>query len=140
MSVHIHTMRDRCASALVLAPAVLLLGWSSAPGSKEFELVQVSGRVTYADQPFSGAIHFFSDDDGRPNASGRVNPDGSFQLYVNGDQKRLGVVPGTYRVVVLPGVRDKTGSRVDSKFQNLPTTNLLVHVEPDWKYLNVNLH
>jgi hypothetical protein len=140
MSVHIHTMRDRCASALILVPAVLLLGWSSAPESKEFELVQVSGRVTCADQPLSGAIYFLSDDVRRPSAMGIVNPDGSFQLYVNGDRNRLGVVPGTYRVVVLPGVLDKTGSRVDSKCQNLLTTNLLVHVEPDWKYANVNLH
>ena len=100
MSVHIHTMRNCCARALVLVPAPLLLGWALAPGSKNFELAQVSGRVTCADQPFSGVIYFLPDHESGPYAMGPVNPDGSFQLYVNGQPDRRGAVPGTYRVVV----------------------------------------
>src|SRR5207253_3002205 len=105
MSVPIHTMRDYCASALMSVPALLLvgLGWGLTPESKHFELVQVSGRVTCADQPLSGAIFFLSDDAGRPNATGPVNPDGSFRLYVNGDRHWRGIVPGRYRLVVRPG-------------------------------------
>ena len=139
MSVHIHTMRDHCASALVAVPAMLLLGWGIAPESKDLKMVQVSGRVTCADQPLSGAIYFLSDDVRRPSAMGLVNPDGSFQLYVNGDRDLRGAVPGRYRVIVLPGALDKTGPRVDSKFQNPRTTNLLVHVERNWNYVRVNL-
>ena len=139
MSVPIHTMRDYCASALVLVPALLLLGWGFAPESKDFELAQVSGRVTCADQPLRGAIYFLSDDVGRPSAMGPVKPDGSFQLYVNGDRYLRGAVPGTYRVVVFPGVLDKAGPRVDSKFQHPRTTNLLVHVDRNWNYVRVNL-
>ena len=139
MSVPIHTTRDYCANALVLVPALLLLGWGLAPEPKDFKLVQVSGRVTCADQPFSGAISFLSDDVRRPSATGLVNPDGSFRLHFNGDRHLRGVVPGTYRVVVHPSVLDKTGSRVDSKFQDPRTTDLLVHVERNWNYVRVNL-
>jgi hypothetical protein len=139
MSVHIHTARDHCASALVSVPALLLLGWGLAPEPKDFKLVQVSGRVTCADQPLSGAINFVSDDVGRPDATGLVNPDGSFRMYVNGEGHRQGVLPGTYRVVVHSGVLDKTGSRVDSKFQDPRTTDLLVHIERNWNYVRVNL-
>jgi hypothetical protein len=46
MPVHIHTMRDFCARALVLVPVPLLLGWGWGAESKDFELAQVSGRVT----------------------------------------------------------------------------------------------
>jgi hypothetical protein len=110
------------------------------PGSKDFEVAQVSGRVTCADQPFSGAIYFMPDDKGGLNATGPVNPDGSFQLYVNGELDRRGAVPGTYRVVVRPRVPDKTGSRVDSKYRDPRTTDLRVHVGPDWNYVRFNLH
>jgi hypothetical protein len=71
---------------------------------------------------------------------GPVNPDGSFQLYVNGEWGRRGAEPGTYRVFVRAPVRDKTGSRLDSKYQDRRTTDLLVHVGPDWNYLRFNLH
>ena len=140
MSVHIHTMRKRCASALVLLPAPLLFGWAFAPGLMNSELAQVSGQVTCADQPFSGIIHFVPDREGRPSALGVVNPDGSFQLYTDMNAGRRGAVPGTYRVVVRPRTSDKTGSRLDSKYQDSHTTDLVVHVAPDWNYVCFNLH
>jgi hypothetical protein len=140
MSVHIHTMRHWCALALVLVPAPLLLGWALVPKSTNSKLAQVSGQVTCADQPFSGMICFLPEDEGRPNAWGLVNSDGSFQLYVDGHGDWPGAVPGTYRVVVRPCVPDKTGSRVDSKYRDARTTDLLVHVGPDWNYLRFNLH
>ena len=124
----------------MLVPAALLLGWALAPGSTNFELAQVSGRVTCADRPFSGVIYFLPDREGGPHAMGPVNLDGSFQLYVNGRSDRRGAVPGTYRVFVHPRVPDETGSRVDSKYQDPRTTDLLVHVGPDWNYVRVNLH
>ena len=140
MSVHIHTMRNWCARALVLvpAPALLLLAWAVAPGSNNFELADVSGRVTCADHPFSGEIYFMPDHG--PFAMGQVNPDGSFQLYVNGHPDLRGAFTGTYRVVVQTRVPDKMGSRVDSKYQDPRTTDLLVPVGPDWNYVHFNLH
>jgi len=124
----------------MLVPAALLLGWALAPGSTNFELAQVSGRVTCADRPFSGVIYFLPDQESGPFARGPVNPDGSFQLYVNGRSDQRGAVPGTYRVFVRPRVSGKTGSRVDSKYQDPRTTDLLVHVGPDWNYIRFNLH
>jgi hypothetical protein len=111
-----------------------------APGSKDSELAQVSGQVTCADHPVPGTIYFMSDQGGDPFAVGPVKPDGSFQLYMNGLRDRRGAAPGTYRVVVRPRVPDQTGSSVDSKYQDPRTTDLLVHVGPDWNYVRLNLH
>ena len=140
MSVHIHTMRHWCARAFLLVPAPLLLGWAMAPGSKDSELAQVSGQVTCADHPVTGTIYFISDQGGDPFAVGPVKPDGSFQLYMYGIRARRGAVPDTYRVVVRPRVPDQTRSRVDSKYQDYRTTDLLVPVGPDWNYVRLTLH
>jgi hypothetical protein len=140
MSVHIHTARHWCASAFLLVPAPLLLGWAMAPGSTEPELAQVSGQVTCADHPVTGTIYFISDQGGAAHAVGSMRPDGSFQLYMYGILDRRGAVPGTYRVVVRPRVPDRTGSCVDSKYQDARTTDLLVPVGPDWNYVRLSLH
>ena len=137
MSAHIHTVRGWCARALMLVP--LLLGWAMASVSKDSELAQVSGQVTCADHPVTGTIYFLSDQGGAPFAVGPVKPDGSFQVYMNGLRDRRGAVPGTYRIVVHPRVADQTGSRVDSKYQDPRTTDLLVRVGPDWNYVRLNL-
>ncbi len=139
MSVHTHTMRNWFAEALVLLPVLLLLSWAWAPPSKDLALARVSGQVTCADRPISGSIYFLPDDERRPVAVGIVNPDGSFQLYLNGRRDRRGALPGTYRVVVRPRVSDKTAPRVDSKYQDAHTTNLLVHVKPDWNHVRLTL-
>jgi hypothetical protein len=140
MLVHIHTMRNWCATALVLVPAPLLLGWASTPESKDLRLVQVSGRVTCNDRPFRGTIHFLPEAKGVAHAMGPVKPDGSFQLYVNGRTDLSGAVPGTYRVVLQPRIPDMAGSCVDGKYRDSRTTDLVVHVGPDWNYVRVDLH
>jgi hypothetical protein len=105
------------------------------PGS-----AHVSGRVTCADQPFSGMIYFLPNDQGGLTAMGPITPDGSFELYVNGERDRPGAVPGTYRVVICPGGLDRMGPRVGSKYRDGRTTNLLVHVGADWNDFRFNLH
>jgi hypothetical protein len=70
---------------------------------------------------------------------GPVKPDGSFPLYLNGCRERPGAMPGTYRVVVRPRGPVKTRLRVDSKYQDPCTTDLLVHVGPDWNYVHFDL-
>jgi hypothetical protein len=103
------------------------------------ELAQVSGRVTSANQPFSGAIYFQSEVDGGTSAMGLLDRDGSFQLCVNGQRDRPGALPGTYRVFVRPRDSDQTGPRIDSKYQDPRTTDVLVEVRPDWNYVGLNL-
>ncbi len=139
MSVHIHTLRNCCARALVLLPVPLLLCWALAPGSTNYELAQVSGRVTCANLPFSGVIYFLPDHESGPMGMGPVNPDGSFQLYFNGQRHRQGVAPGTYRVFFRTRAPNRTGSRLQSRYQNPRTTDLLVDVGPDWNYVRFNL-
>jgi len=139
MSVHTHTMRNWCATAMAMVPVPLLLGLGSVPASQDLKLARVSGRVTCADRPFSGMIYFLPDDQRRAHAMGFVNPDGSFQLYINGLKDQCGAMPGRYRVVLRPHASDKLGSRVDSKYLDSRTSDLLVHVEPDWNYVRVTL-
>jgi hypothetical protein len=140
MSVHIHTLRNCCASVLALIPAPLVLSWALAPTPADFGLAQVSGRVTCGDEPFSGVIHFVPNHPSGVSSIGLVNPDGSFQLYANAQKDRRGALPGTYRVVVYPRSRDKTGARLDTKYQDARTTDLMIDVGPDWNYVCLNLH
>jgi hypothetical protein len=121
-------------------PAPIVLGWASAPVAKPLETAQVIGVLTYADQPFVGTIIFMPVDQRLPVAMAPVNPDGSFRLHVNGRKDQSGAVPGTYRIVLQPRVRGKPGTRIDAKYQHPRTTDLLVHIGPDWNHINVNLH
>ncbi len=140
MPVHIHTMRKFCARALLLVPVLLLLGWALAAGSNNLKLAEVSGRVTCSDQPFSGQIYFLPEHVSGPISLGAVNPDGSFELHVHSQLNPRGAVPGTYRVLIFPRVSDRIGSRLDKKYQDPRTTDLLINVGPDWNYLSLNLH
>ena len=140
MSAHIHTLRMWCAAAPVLVPALLMLGWALLPRSTDSELAQVTGRVTCAGRPFSGSIYFLPLNDGAASAIGLVKPDGSFQLYLNGDWNRRGAVPGTYRVVVRPRLPKKTMSHVVCKYEDPQTSDLQVDVGPDWNHVRLNLH
>lgn len=140
MPIHIHTVRNYCVTAIVLLPASLMVWWALAPGSMDSELAQVSGRVSCAEAPFSGVIYFQPDRGRGPSSMGSIKPDGSFQLYVNGQRDLRGAFPGTYRVYVRSHAADRAGSHLDSKYQDPRTTDLLVHVRPDWNYVSFNLH
>jgi hypothetical protein len=71
---------------------------------------------------------------------GSITPDGSFQLSLDSRRDRRGAVPGTYRVVIRPLNPERTGPRVDSKYQDPRTTNLVVRVEAGWNDFRFNLH
>jgi hypothetical protein len=144
MSAHIHTLRNRCAKAIFLFPALLPLCWALAPESKQVSLAQVSGRVICAGKPFSGTIHFLPvDKHGSPAvghpAVGRVEADGSFQLRTLVDRMRRGAAPGTYRVILDPPLGNKAGSRLDSKDQEPHTSVPVVYVGPDWNDFRFDL-
>lgn len=139
MSVHIHTLRNCCAKAFILFPAPFLLGWALSPESTNPELARVSGKVTCANQPISGVIHFVPEHGRGAGAFGFVESDGSFQLLANAQGDQKGVEPGTYRVVVRPSPSDKLRSRVDTKYQDARTTDLVVRVVQDWNYVNFNM-
>jgi hypothetical protein len=121
-------------------PAPLLLSWVWAPESRDFQLAQVSGRVTCADRPFRGSIIFVRVEEGGTHAIGLTNDDGSFELYANGQLDQRGAVPGEYRVYVRPSVPDQADPLVDSKYLEAGTTDLVVLVGPDWNHFRFDLH
>jgi hypothetical protein len=141
MSVHIHTMRGWCARALVLAPVPLVLGWTFASGSNDAKLAQVSGRMTFADRPCSGAVYFLPEDKGGIPAMGQLEPDGSFELYVNGPRGRgrRGALPGRYRVNVLPQVPAGTRARTEPRSGEPGNAGPLVLVKPGWNHVRIGL-
>jgi hypothetical protein len=141
MSVHIHTMRGWCARTLVLAPVPLLLGWTFAPGSNDATLAQVSGRMTFADRPCGGMIYFLPEDKSGISAMGELEPDGSFQLYVNGSRGRgqRGALPGRYRVFFHPHVSAGTCSRADPRLGEPHNDGVFVHVRPGWNDVRIDL-
>jgi hypothetical protein len=128
--MHTHTLRHYFAGALGLCGAVILLGWAYAPPQQDFESAPVVGRVTYADHPFSGMIYFLAEDQRYPDANGPLDSDGSFRLYMNGLRQCPGAALGTYRVIIRPDNADEFGSRVDPKYQDSRTSDLLVQVLP----------
>jgi hypothetical protein len=136
-----HTLRHYSAVALGLCGVVILilLGWACVPPQQNFDLATVVGRVTYADHPFSGMIYFLAEDQRYPDAYGPLDSEGSFRLYMNGSRRYPGAAPGTYRVVIQPRNADKFGSRVDPKYQNRPTSDLLVQVTPEWNDVRFSL-
>jgi hypothetical protein len=139
MSVHIHTMRACCTGALGLILAAILLGWTYSP-AEPIELVPVTGRVTCGSHPLGGMRVWFQEDAARGfSACGEIQPDGSFRMQPSGRYDRDGVAPGTYRVHFIGHPSDAPVAPVGSKYQATQTSDLLVHVRPDWNDFALSL-
>jgi len=139
MSVHIHSARNWCASALILVPAPFLLGWTYAPASQASDRAQVNGVVTCSGRPFVGTIYFLPEDERLPAAMGLVNPDGSFELYVNGRKDQPGAVPATYRIILDRRTRAMSGSRQNGGFLDPRTSDLVAHIGSGWNHVRLDL-
>src|SRR5262249_57927384 len=85
MSVHIHTLRSYCAGTLgllILAMVGIQICWAYEPPAREFELAEVTGRVTCGGRPLGGeaTIPFVAPDDRPFDAAAAPDPDRSFPL------------------------------------------------------------
>jgi hypothetical protein len=137
MPVHIHTLRSYCAGTLgllILAMVGIPLSQAYEPPAREFELAEVTGRVTCGGRPLGGmaTIHFKAADDDRFDALAALHPDGSFRLqhvrYLGGE----GIVPGLYRVYFFTTSWAVARSSVGEKYQDPRTSDVLVEVGPSW--------
>lgn len=79
-----------------LAPllAIALFGC----GGSELELSEVHGVVTLDGNPLPNAVVTFSPQGGGPNAIGKTNAQGKYQLMTS---RELGAVPGTHTVSII---------------------------------------
>lgn len=90
---------------LMLTSAVSLGLAGCSDGTKIPEVVKVTGKVTYKDQPVADAeVGFLSKLDNKDvkPASGKTDAEGEFSLttYVDPQHEVSGATPGDYKVVV----------------------------------------
>ena len=110
---------------MVVLAVVLATYWGCSDSSQYVgKTFPVKGKVLYRGKPLtSGRIVFEPRDSGR-EASGGIQPDGTFELstFAKGD----GAVPGTHRVAVTSG---KVGKQVvPVKYQNTSSSKTEVEV------------
>lgn len=124
------------ALALGIVGAIVWWGWAGVTP----DLV-VRGRVTVDGEQLPGGLVIFYPDTSRGNHSpveprARTDRRGGYQLRAEG---KLGIVPGWYRVAVVPpqpetgeGTKAKAKYSVsfDRRYENPETSGLVVHVRP----------
>src|SRR5262249_18381553 len=140
MPVHIHTMRSACLGAIGLMMAMTVLAWENQRPAAEIASVPVTGRATCGGRPLGGMGIVFQPPSPPGFHSARtVRPAGSFRARSWTKYVGEGVVPGTYRVYFEPDRSSAVSPWIDSKYQDPRTTNLLVHVGPDWNDFSFSL-
>jgi hypothetical protein len=140
MPLHLHTMRYYCGTAVVIIPAVALLGGAYSSPADAPDLARVTGRATCGDHPLGGMRIMFLEDGPRGfTASGLVEADGSFRMKPWSRLDREGVAPGTYRVYFIPKRSGAPDPWLDPKYQDPGMSGLLVRVGPDWNEIVFSL-
>jgi hypothetical protein len=133
MYIHNHTVRSSCAGALGVILAALLFQWAYVPSPPEFELSPVSGRATCGGHPLAGMwVVFVPANSNGLSAGGKVQADGSFRVEPWAPLGADGVPTGTYRVFFYGHAQAGLEAALDPKFRAQWTTDLRVHVAPDW--------
>lgn len=123
---------------LTFAAPIAAIALLSGCGSSGPEMASVSGKVTYNGQPVpKGTISFqTTDPDGR-NATGMIQPDGSYELQT--EQPGDGALLGNYRVSIsareeeeilmyIPKKPVKPKLLIPEKYENPATSNLTAAV------------
>ena len=139
-------IRPGIAVGLIAALALVVAGC----GSSGPEMASVYGTVTYQGKPLEkGTISFVSTDPERPNASGTIQPDGTYELQTR--EPDDGAQVGDYRVAVtdidpevfnsaLPGEPvEAPKSAIPEKYQNAQESGLTAKVESGSNNLDFDL-
>jgi hypothetical protein len=140
MPLRLHTMRSYGAAAVVVIPAVTLLGGAYRSPAGAPELAQVVGRATCEGHPLGGMWILFLEDGPRGfTASDLIEADGSFRMKPWSRLDREGVAPGTYRVYFIPKESGMPDPSLDPKYEDPGTSGLLVRVGPGWNEIVFSL-
>ena len=120
----------RVLTGLLITSAIVLAGCQGDDGPATY---QVKGKVTYkgTGAPVTaGTVLFESTADSKIQASGDIQPDGTFELGSN--LGKPGTVEGEHRVLVEPP-RPEYGEKaaVANKYARFESSNLKATVKPD---------
>ncbi len=138
MQFHLHQLRSGLGwvlgGAFLLGPLALSISEASSKYATREELAPVMGRIELNGQPVHDAIICF-DRGGVHNGFCSVWPDGTFRLANAsiGD----GLYPARYEVHVFPR---PGGPDLPRAAQLAETSGMSVNIEPDWNYLELELH
>ena len=128
----LHVAKAPVRALVVLALMVLQAGCSRDTTPKTYP---VQGKVVYkgSQQPLTqGTVLFESVSEPKVQASGELQPDGSFELA--SDLGKPGTVPGEHRVLIQPPFME-TGQKpiLQKRFTSYATSKLRATVNPGGK-------
>jgi hypothetical protein len=90
-------MKHLCSHLVALAAAVFFI--AGCGSSNELDMVPIRGEVTYNGQPVTeGSVVYIPVESTGRQATGKIQPDGSFQLTTR--EANDGAVVGEYKIVV----------------------------------------
>lgn len=97
--------------------------------------VAVKGKVTYQGKSLGGGNIRFEPDSAGKEASGSIQPDGTFTLSTYTDKD--GAVLGTHRLAIRGNVKD--GAAIPAKFHNFSSSQVEVEVTKDKNDYTIDL-
>lgn len=135
----------------VVFSLAIVVGLITGCGSGGQGLAPVKGKVTYKGKPVpNGTVNFNPVDTGKPSASGKIQPDGTYTLetYV-GTRPSPGAIIGAHKVVIV-AMQDQEGLLpeqraalpppiVPSKYTHPNTTDLTAQVENKENVIEIDL-
>ncbi len=101
-------------------------GGTSEQSSNLLKPVPVKGTVTYKGKPLTGGTIRFEPEDGGREASGNIEPDGSFSLSTFGSAD--GAVAGTHKVAVEPPSGQPKA--LPAKYKSAASSGIVLEVSP----------
>jgi hypothetical protein len=115
--------------AVVLVLAAAALGGCGQAAGTPLSTVPVKGKVTYKAQPLTqGTIRFEPDGRGR-EASGQIQPDGTYILGTHKDGD--GAPPGSYRVAITGAIGAGAKTKIPAKYDGFSSSHLEAEVSAE---------
>jgi len=132
----------RCGPIMLFLLALLAFAISSVGcGKRHRELAPLTGKVTYNGQPLRFGAVVVEHEYGQP-ATGKIQPDGTFELATRGEGEGTAVTKSRVRVacfegqdpakIVNPNAPPSLGkSLIPEKYMSYETSGLTIEVRPD---------
>jgi hypothetical protein len=130
-------MRSYCGAAVVVIPAVALLGGAYSSPADAPDLARVTGRATCGGHPLRGMRILFQPIESRGHgAVSSVMADGSYRIET---RQGTGLFPGAYRVHFFPSENEAPDPSLDPKYMDSRTSGLEVRIGPGWNEIVFSL-